>query len=174
MHPFLRMRNALLVGFCALALSAIVAGAAEAKPIGNGPVKFVSRTPNALIKMERFDDYKGEDKVHFKTLDVKIYSSQETAYQDLVAGKLDFMEALPPSAKVGEKVTWKVIGGHTLSFDVPEYLPILEFKPDGSVDFICLAASCHLALIPVTADSAFGSAPTVSGTISSRRASTSQ
>jgi len=75
----------------------------EAKPIGNGPVKFVSRTPNALIKMERFDDYKGEDKVSFKTLDVKIYSSQETAYQDLIAGKLDFMEALPPSAKVGEK-----------------------------------------------------------------------
>ena len=75
----------------------------EAKPIGNGPMKFVSRTPNALIKLERFDEYKGEDKVHFKTLDVKIYSSQETAYQDLVAGKLDFMEALPPSAKVGEK-----------------------------------------------------------------------
>ncbi|PRY46670.1 oligopeptide transport system substrate-binding protein [Umezawaea tangerina] len=75
----------------------------EAKPIGNGPLKFVSRTPNASIKLERFDDYKGEDKVHFKTLDIKIYSSQETAYQDLVAGKLDFMEALPPSAKIGGK-----------------------------------------------------------------------
>ena len=75
----------------------------EAKPIGNGPLKFVSRTPNSSIKLERFDAYQGEDKVHFKTLDIKIYSSQETAYQDLVAGKLDFMEALPPSAKVGKK-----------------------------------------------------------------------
>jgi oligopeptide transport system substrate-binding protein len=75
----------------------------EASPIGNGPMKFVSRTPNASIKLERFADYQGEDKVHFKTLDIKIYSSQETAYQDLVAGKLDFMEALPPSAKIGDK-----------------------------------------------------------------------
>ncbi|MGW6444652.1 peptide ABC transporter substrate-binding protein [Lentzea sp. NPDC055074] len=107
--------------------------AAEAKPIGNGPVKFVSRTPNALIKMERFDDYKGEDKVNFKTLDYKIYSSQETAYQDLIAGKLDFMEALPPSAKVGEKykadlgdavVNANLLGQSAIAF--PQYLP--EFK----------------------------------------------
>jgi oligopeptide transport system substrate-binding protein len=107
--------------------------AAEAKPIGNGPLKFVSRTPNALIKMERFDDYKGEDKVHFKTLDYKIYSSQETAYQDLVAGKLDFMEALPPSAKVGEKykadlgdavVTANLLGQSAIAF--PQYID--DFK----------------------------------------------
>jgi hypothetical protein len=32
MHSFLRMRSALWTGFCALALSAVIAGAAEAKP----------------------------------------------------------------------------------------------------------------------------------------------
>ncbi|SEP95259.1 peptide ABC transporter substrate-binding protein [Lentzea albida] len=105
----------------------------EAKPIGNGPMKFVSRTPNALIKLERFDDYKGEDKVHFKTLDVKIYSSQETAYQDLVAGKLDFMEALPPSAKVGEKykadlgdqvLNANLLGQSAIAF--PLYVPAFQ------------------------------------------------
>jgi len=39
MHSFLRMRSALLVGFCALALSAVVAGAAEAKPRPGNPNK---------------------------------------------------------------------------------------------------------------------------------------
>src|SRR5437763_660346 len=72
-------------------------------PIGNGPMKFVSRTPNVDVKLTRFDDYKGDDKYKFKDLDVKIYSSQETAYQDLNSGKLDFLEALPPSAKTGGK-----------------------------------------------------------------------
>ncbi|MEU7475569.1 ABC transporter substrate-binding protein [Lentzea sp. NPDC042327] len=104
----------------------------EAKPIGNGPLKFVSRTPNSLIKLDRFDDYKGE-KVHFKTLDIKIYSSQETAYQDLVAGKLDFMEALPPSAKVGEKykadlgdqvLTANLLGQSAIA--LPYYVPAFK------------------------------------------------
>ena len=39
MHSFLRMRNALWVGLCALALSAIAAGAAEAKPRPGNPNK---------------------------------------------------------------------------------------------------------------------------------------
>ena len=39
MHSFLRMRSALWVGFCALALSAIAAGAAEAKPRPGNPNK---------------------------------------------------------------------------------------------------------------------------------------
>jgi oligopeptide transport system substrate-binding protein len=102
----------------------------EAKPIGNGPMKFVSRTPNASIKLERFDDYQGADKVHFKNLDIKIYSSQETAYQDLVAGNLDFMEALPPSAKIGDKHKTD-LGDHVLNASllsmstiaIPYYVP---------------------------------------------------
>jgi hypothetical protein len=39
MHSFLRMRSALWVGFCALALSAIAAGVAEAKPRPGNPNK---------------------------------------------------------------------------------------------------------------------------------------
>ncbi|HEY8196526.1 MAG TPA: T9SS type A sorting domain-containing protein [Gemmatimonadales bacterium] len=39
MHSFLRMRSALWVGFCALALTAIVAGVAEAKPRPGNPNK---------------------------------------------------------------------------------------------------------------------------------------
>jgi oligopeptide transport system substrate-binding protein len=99
-------------------------------PIGNGPMKFVSRTPNVDIKLTRFDDYQGEDKVHFKDLVVRIYSSQETAYQDLVSNKLDFVEALPPSATAGGKYKKdlgdRVVEGHLLgisTISVPYYVP---------------------------------------------------
>jgi oligopeptide transport system substrate-binding protein len=102
----------------------------EANPIGNGPLKFVSRTPNAEIKLTRFDDYQGEDKVHFKDLSIKIYSSQEAAYQDLISGNLDFMEALPPSAKTGDKYK-QDLGDHVLNANllsmstiaIPYYVP---------------------------------------------------
>jgi plastocyanin len=40
-------------------------------------------------------------------------------------------------AKVGQKVTWSFINGpgHTVSFDVPPYFPVISFKPNGSVEF---------------------------------------
>jgi plastocyanin len=36
---------------------------------------------------------------------------------------------------VGEEVTWKFFGPHSVSFDVPEYFPILEWRDDGTVTF---------------------------------------
>jgi plastocyanin len=36
--------------------------------------------------------------------------------------------------RVGEPVTWKVMGAdHTISFDVPEYFPIMRFADDGEI-----------------------------------------
>ncbi|TCO58448.1 peptide ABC transporter substrate-binding protein [Actinocrispum wychmicini] len=99
-------------------------------PIGNGAMKFVSRTPNVDIKLTRFDGYTGPKKVHFKDLTIKIYSAQEAAYKDLLSGNLDFMEALPPSAKAGGKYE-KDLGDQVLRANllgvsglaVPDYLP---------------------------------------------------
>jgi oligopeptide transport system substrate-binding protein len=99
-------------------------------PIGSGPMKFVSRTPNVDIKLTRFDDYAGPKKVNFKDLTIKIYSSQEAAYKDLLSDNLDFMEALPPSAKAGGKYE-KDLGNQVLKANllgvsglaVPDYLP---------------------------------------------------
>lgn len=99
-------------------------------PIGNGPLKFVSRTPNVDIKLTRFDNYQGPDKVKFKDLDIKIYASQETAYQDLLSNKLDFIETLPPSALAGSKykadLKDNLVIGHLLGIStiaVPYYVP---------------------------------------------------
>lgn len=37
-------------------------------------------------------------------------------------------------AKAGEKVSWFLLGIHSVSFDVPRFLPIVEVKSDGSVE----------------------------------------
>jgi len=99
-------------------------------PIGNRPLKFVSRTPNQNMKLTRFDEYQGEDKVKFKDLEVRIYTSQETAYQDLLSNRLDFMEALPPSAKAGGKykadLGQRLVEGNLLGISalaLPYYVP---------------------------------------------------
>jgi oligopeptide transport system substrate-binding protein len=103
-------------------------------PIGNGPMKFVSYTPNQSIKLTRFDDYTDPTKkVRFKDLEIRIYSTQEAAYKDLLSNKLDFMEALPPSAKAGGKYK-QDLGDQVLAanlqgisgLSIPDYLP--EFK----------------------------------------------
>ncbi|MQA99831.1 MAG: hypothetical protein GEU78_06000 [Actinobacteria bacterium] len=36
---------------------------------------------------------------------------------------------------VEEPVTWRMFGPHTISFDVPEYFPIVEFLDDGTARF---------------------------------------
>jgi plastocyanin len=37
------------------------------------------------------------------------------------------------TVKPGEKVTWVMMGGHTISFNVPKYFPIIEVSADGVV-----------------------------------------
>jgi plastocyanin len=39
------------------------------------------------------------------------------------------------TAKAGEKVTWTFVGGHTVSFDVPDYFPQYTVEDDGTVIF---------------------------------------
>jgi plastocyanin len=36
-------------------------------------------------------------------------------------------------AKAGEKVTWVVLGNHTISFNVPKYFPIFTIEKDGTI-----------------------------------------
>ena len=75
------------------------------KPIGNGPVKLVSWQDDVEIKLSRFDDYSLRDKMKIKDVTVKIYQDDTAAYNDLLAGNLDFQQQVPVSALAGEK--WK-------------------------------------------------------------------
>ncbi len=73
----------------------------EAAPIGNGPFRYVDRQPNANITVETWAEYPGERKPSVGGVEFRSYASPEAAYADLVAGNLDYMEQLPPSALVG-------------------------------------------------------------------------
>ncbi|SIQ10121.1 peptide ABC transporter substrate-binding protein [Micromonospora avicenniae] len=75
------------------------------KPVGNGPVKFVSWEDDVSIKLTRFDDYTLRDKMKIKDVEVKLYQEDTAAYNDLLAGNLDFQQQVPVSALAGDK--WK-------------------------------------------------------------------
>ncbi|MCO1577114.1 ABC transporter substrate-binding protein [Crossiella sp. SN42] len=77
----------------------------EAAPIGNGPWKFISRTPKQDIKLERYEDYKGDDKPKIKKVKVAIYTGTEAAYAAVKGNQLDFLDTIPPSGLAGN--LWK-------------------------------------------------------------------
>ena len=88
------------------------------KPIGNGPVKFVSWQDDVAIKLTRFDDYNLRDKMKIKDVTVKIYQDDTAAYNDLLAGNLDFQQQVPVSALAGEK--WKTdLGDRAIASTTP-------------------------------------------------------
>jgi len=88
------------------------------KPVGNGPVKFVSWTDNVEIKLTRFDDYTFPDKVKIKDVTVKMYQQDTAAYADLQSGNLDFQQQIPVSALAGDK--WKTdLGDRAIDVPIP-------------------------------------------------------
>ncbi|MGY0006468.1 peptide ABC transporter substrate-binding protein [Micromonospora sp. I033] len=88
------------------------------KPIGNGPVKLVSWQDDVEIKLTRFDDYSLRDKMKIKDVTVKIYQDDTAAYNDLLAGNLDFQQQVPVSSLAGDK--WKTdLGERAIQTTVP-------------------------------------------------------
>jgi plastocyanin len=79
-----------------------------------------------------------------RTISMTTYGGERITVEGAFAGLLDptvqmFMslnEFIPKSRRVeaGSEISWNIIGGHTISFGVPEYFPILTFKEDGTVD----------------------------------------
>ena len=67
----------------------------EANPIGNGPFRYVERTPNTNIIVERFEEYTGPVKPSVQGVEFREYADGNAAYQDVVAGNLDFIDAIP-------------------------------------------------------------------------------
>lgn len=73
----------------------------EEKPIGNGAWKFVSRVPEQEVVVERFEEYKGDDKGKVKNVKFTFPESADAAYAMVVDNKLDFLDTMPPSALAG-------------------------------------------------------------------------
>ncbi|MER5211176.1 ABC transporter substrate-binding protein [Streptomyces sp. NPDC002838] len=67
------------------------------KPIGNGPYTVESYTKGSQMSLRAWDTYPGEDKARNGGVDLKVYTDNNTAYTDLMAGNLDLADDIPAS-----------------------------------------------------------------------------
>jgi len=69
----------------------------EEEPIGNGP--FMMDGPwqhDQMVTTVRYDDFGGGEPAKIDTLNFPIYADVNTAYTDLQAGAIDFVDSVPP------------------------------------------------------------------------------
>ncbi|MGW2380301.1 peptide ABC transporter substrate-binding protein [Streptomyces sp. NPDC001658] len=67
------------------------------KPVGNGPYTIESYTKGSQMALKKRDDYPGEDKAQNGGVTLKVYTDNNTAYTDLMAGNLDLVDDVPAS-----------------------------------------------------------------------------
>jgi oligopeptide transport system substrate-binding protein len=69
----------------------------EEEPIGNGP--FMMDGPwqhDQMVNTVRYEDFGGGESAKIDTLNFPIYADVNTAYTDLQAGAIDFVDSVPP------------------------------------------------------------------------------
>ncbi|MEU1131484.1 ABC transporter substrate-binding protein [Streptomyces sp. NPDC005900] len=66
-----------------------------AKPVGNGPYTVESYTKGSKMSLRKWDDYPGEDKARNGGVDMTVYTDNNTAYTNLMAGNLDLVDDVP-------------------------------------------------------------------------------
>ncbi|MCW8383871.1 peptide ABC transporter substrate-binding protein [Streptomyces justiciae] len=65
------------------------------KPVGDGPYTIESYTKGAQMQLRKWDAYPGADKAQNAGVDLKVYTDNNTAYTDLLAGNLDLVDDIP-------------------------------------------------------------------------------
>ncbi|MFM9609888.1 peptide ABC transporter substrate-binding protein [Streptomyces niveiscabiei] len=67
------------------------------KPVGNGPYTIDSYTKGSQMALKKWDAYPGTDKAQNGGVTLKVYTDNNTAYTDLMAGNLDLVDDVPAS-----------------------------------------------------------------------------
>ncbi len=67
---------------------------ADTNPIGTGPYKYISRSVQENIKMEKFDEYWGE-KAYIENVIFKVCADTDSLVMNLNGGSIDMMAHLP-------------------------------------------------------------------------------
>ncbi|MFH8800105.1 ABC transporter substrate-binding protein [Streptomyces sp. NPDC017936] len=67
------------------------------KPVGNGPYVIESYTKGSQMELRTWQDYPGPDKARNGGVTLKVYTDNNTAYTDLMAGNLDLVDDVPAS-----------------------------------------------------------------------------
>ncbi|MEV0635200.1 ABC transporter substrate-binding protein [Streptomyces sp. NPDC050619] len=70
------------------------------KPVGNGPYAVESYTKGSQMALKKWDGYPGPDKAQNDGVTLKVYTDNNTAYTDLMAGNLDLADDVP-AAQLG-------------------------------------------------------------------------
>ncbi|MET9504613.1 ABC transporter substrate-binding protein [Streptomyces sp. NPDC006622] len=65
------------------------------KPVGNGPYAIDSYTKGSQMSLRKWEDYPGDDAAENGGVDLKVYTDNNTAYTDLLAGNLDLVDDVP-------------------------------------------------------------------------------
>ncbi|BDZ40953.1 ABC transporter substrate-binding protein [Paraoerskovia sediminicola] len=100
-------------------------------PIGNGPYLLDTWTHDAEAKLVPNPDYSGDRTPQNGGVDVKFYQTQDAAYNDLLAGQLDVITAVPDSAfatyqdELGDRAVNQPSAVFQ-SFTIPETVPHFE------------------------------------------------
>ena len=69
----------------------------EEEPIGNGPFMMDGTWQHdQMVTTVRYDDFGGGEPAKIDTLNFPIYADVNTAYTDLQAGAIDFVDSVPP------------------------------------------------------------------------------
>ncbi|MCX2971878.1 MULTISPECIES: peptide ABC transporter substrate-binding protein [Streptomyces] len=67
------------------------------QPVGNGPYQVDSYNPGSSMRLSRNEEYPGEDEARNEGVELRVYTSNNTAYTDLQAGNLDVIDDIPAS-----------------------------------------------------------------------------
>ncbi|NKY14859.1 peptide ABC transporter substrate-binding protein [Streptomyces somaliensis] len=65
------------------------------RPVGNGPYTVDSYARGSGMSLRRWDGYQGPDKARNAGVDLRVYTDNNTAYQDLISGNLDLVDDIP-------------------------------------------------------------------------------
>ncbi|MET9772889.1 ABC transporter substrate-binding protein [Streptomyces sp. NPDC006367] len=65
------------------------------KPVGNGPYQVDTYARGSQMSLRKWEQYPGPDKARNGGVDLKVYTDNNTAYTDLMAGNLDLVDDVP-------------------------------------------------------------------------------
>ncbi|MFI9614752.1 ABC transporter substrate-binding protein [Streptomyces sp. NPDC052023] len=65
------------------------------RPVGNGPYAVDAYVKGSQMSLRAWDGYPGPDKAQNDGVDLKVYTDNNTAYTDLMAGNLDLVDDVP-------------------------------------------------------------------------------
>ena len=85
----------------------------EKAPIGAGPYQVTEYNDGQSIVVEKFADYSGEYGGQVDKITFKIYQDTDAAYNDLLAGQIDVIKAIPTSALIDDKYQADLGDRHT-------------------------------------------------------------